>query len=104
MLIQPFDRVILRQQFATASPFPFLKIDGFLDQSFAREIASAYPTFEVATKNGRTFQSVNERKKVQVTNVELFAQPVRRLNGLLASRQFLSDLSYITGIPNLVAD
>ncbi len=104
MLIRPFDRDVLRQQFASAGPFPFVKIDEFLDQAFAKEVAAAYPAFEVATKNGRTFQSVNERKKVQVTNVELFPQPVRRLNELLASKEFLSDLSHITGIPRLLAD
>ena len=104
MLIRPFDRISLRQQFAGASPFPFVKIDEFLDPGFAKQVASAYPTFQAATAQGQTFQSINERKKVQITRAELFPQPVRRLNELLASQEFLSDLSYITAIPNLVAD
>jgi Rps23 Pro-64 3,4-dihydroxylase Tpa1-like proline 4-hydroxylase len=47
---------------------------------------------------------VNERKKVQITKSELFPAPIARLNEALASPEFLSDLSYITGMPNLLAD
>src|SRR5262249_15689574 len=53
---------------------------------------------------GHAFKSVNEREKVQITDVRLFPEPVARLNAALASPEFLSDLSYITGISGLLAD
>ncbi len=104
MLIQPFDRELLRQQYRNANPYPFVKIESFLDPGFAREVAASYPTFETAAAQGRQFKSVNERKKVQITEARLFPEPVARLNAVLASPAFLSELSYITGITKLLAD
>lgn len=104
MLIRGFDRKLLRQQYTEATPFPFVKIDDFLEPKFAAEIAAAYPTFDQATTLGRSFKSVNERKKIQITDAKLFPEPIARLNEALASSAFLSDLSYISGIPNLLAD
>jgi Rps23 Pro-64 3,4-dihydroxylase Tpa1-like proline 4-hydroxylase len=52
----------------------------------------------------KTFATVNERKKVQITDASKFLAPVAELNDLLASEKFLSDLSYITNMPNLLAD
>jgi hypothetical protein len=98
------DRESLRRQFMSAEPFPFVKIDNFLDPAFAKEVAAAYPSFEVATAQGKSFKALNERRKVQVTDERLFPAPVAQLNKLLASRTFLADLSYVTGIPNLLAD
>jgi Rps23 Pro-64 3,4-dihydroxylase Tpa1-like proline 4-hydroxylase len=104
MEIRPFDREALKRAFSSAKPFPFVKIDDFLDLTFAKEVAAAYPSFETALSQGRTFKAVNEKKKVQITNANLFPSPVAKLNGALASPAFLDDLSYITGIPNLLAD
>jgi Rps23 Pro-64 3,4-dihydroxylase Tpa1-like proline 4-hydroxylase len=94
----------LRRQFLSAQPFPFVKIDNFLDPSFARQVASAYPTFELALARGKTFTAVNERRKVQITDSNSFAKPIAQLNSMLASEEFLKDLSYITNIPKLLAD
>ena len=104
MLVQPLDRETLRREYRNARPYPFVKIEDLLDPAFAREVAAAYPTFETATAQGRQFRSVNERKKVQITDVKLFPEPVALLNAALASSEFLADLSYITGIPALLAD
>jgi len=104
MPVRDFDRDVLRQQCQTARPFPFFKIDNFLDPSFAHEVTRAYPSFEHATSQGRTFTSVNERRKVQVTDARLFPEPVARLNAALAAPKFLEDLAYITGIPRLLFD
>ncbi|SHH62227.1 2OG-Fe(II) oxygenase [Bradyrhizobium erythrophlei] len=103
-MLQSWDRDALKTAFATAKPIPFVKIDNFLVPEAAAEIAASYPPFERALEQGRTFSSVNERRKVQVTNAKLFSAPVSRLNKLLASPEFLSDLSYITGMPNVLAD
>lgn len=104
MKIQPFDREALRRQFNSAEPFRFVKIDNFLESRFATEVAAAYPSFETATKQGRTFTAVNERRKIQVSDASLFPGPVAELHQLLASPEFLADVSYMTGIPNLLAD
>ena len=103
-MIRQHDRDVLRREFASAAPFPFVKMDDFLEPAFAREVAAAYPSFDTALAQGKTFKAVNERKKIQVTDATLFPGPVARLNKLLASPEFLSDLSYLTGIPNLLAD
>ncbi|MES1171689.1 MAG: 2OG-Fe(II) oxygenase [Bacteroidota bacterium] len=104
MVIQNVDKEELRRQYVGAEPFPFVKIDNLLDPAFAEEVASSYPTFEQATGQGREFKSVNERRKVQITESKLFPEPAKRLNEVLASPEFLSTLSYISGIPNLLAD
>lgn len=104
MLVQPLDREALRRQYFNATPFPFVKIDNFLDPAFAEEVAKAYPSFDVAIGQGRTFKTVNEKKKVQITDPTLFPEPVKRLNEVLAASSLLFDLSYITGISRLLAD
>lgn len=104
MIVQPLDRDLLRRQFASATPFPFVRIENFLEPSFAATVAGAYPTFEDAQQKGVTFKALNEQKKVQITDAKLFPAPVARLSEALASAEFLSDLSYITGIQDLLAD
>jgi Rps23 Pro-64 3,4-dihydroxylase Tpa1-like proline 4-hydroxylase len=103
-MLRPFDREKLRSEFAAAKPVPYVKIDDFIDPEKAKAIAAAYPAFDVALEQGRVFTTVNERKKVQISDASKYATPVAELNDLLASDQFLRDLSYITGIPNLLAD
>lgn len=103
-MLQPFDREALRTEFAAAKPYPHVKIDGFIDPKKAAEIAAAFPTFELALSQGRTFSKVNERKKVQISDSKLFPKPIAELNDLLASPSFLSDLAYITAMPHILAD
>jgi Rps23 Pro-64 3,4-dihydroxylase Tpa1-like proline 4-hydroxylase len=103
-MLRPLDRETLRRAFLSAKPFPYVKIDNFLEADAARKIADAYPVFDVALEKGMSFKSVNERKKVQVTNSKEFSQPVAELNELLASPAFLDDLSFITSMPQLLAD
>jgi Rps23 Pro-64 3,4-dihydroxylase Tpa1-like proline 4-hydroxylase len=97
-------REALRHQFASAKPFPFLKIENFIASDFAQEVALAYPTFDDAMAAGRSFKTVNEQKKVQITDTKQFGPPILRLHEMLSSPQFLAHLSYITDIPNLLAD
>jgi Rps23 Pro-64 3,4-dihydroxylase Tpa1-like proline 4-hydroxylase len=104
MLSRPLDTDKLRAEFASAKPFPYLKIDNFLDEQVARRIASAYPSLDLAGRQGTTFAAVNERKKIQICDSSKFASPVDELNRFLASADFLSGLSYITGISNVLAD
>src|SRR5262249_31939290 len=104
MTIRPLDRELLRTQYRSAAPYPFVKIENFLEPSFAIQVASAYPDFNDALSQGRAFSGVNERKKIQITDSKRFPDPVARLDDALAAPSFLNDLSYITGIPNLLAD
>jgi hypothetical protein len=104
MLMRPLDREALRLEFAKATPFPFVKIEHLLEPAFAAEVAAAYPSFEDAASKGMTFNAVNERKKIQITDAGAFPERVARLHEALASATFLRDLSYITGIQDLLAD
>src|ERR1700730_15128018 len=103
-MLQPYNRERLRSEFAAAKPFPYVKIDNFIDPEKAKEIVAAYPAFDAALEQGKTFTTVNERKKVQISDYRKFTAPVAELNDLLASPAFLADLAYITGIPNILAD
>ena len=44
-MLMPLDRDSLKKAFAAAHPFPFVKIENFLDPNAAKEIAAAYPSF-----------------------------------------------------------
>jgi Rps23 Pro-64 3,4-dihydroxylase Tpa1-like proline 4-hydroxylase len=103
-VINPINRETLRQQFQSAKPFPFFKIDNFLREDFAEEVLASFPSYEQAKEVGKSFKGVNEKGKVQVTDSATFAEPVQRLNEALASQDFLDLLSYVTGMPNLLAD
>ncbi len=104
MILFPHDREALRERYANAKPFPFVEIEKFLDPLFAKQVADAYPSFERAMQQGRTFNAVNEQKKVQITDANEFPRAVAQLNDALAAPAFLSELSYVTGIPDLLAD
>jgi Rps23 Pro-64 3,4-dihydroxylase Tpa1-like proline 4-hydroxylase len=104
MLIQPYDREQLRQQFNSAEPFRWFTIYPFLEETFATKVVDAYPSFEDARALGHMFNFVNEQRKVQVTDSSKFPSPVKQLSDFLASPQWLEDVEYITGIPRLVAD
>ena len=104
MLIQPFDRVALKQRFDRAIPFRHVVIDDFLDPAFAKAVANTYPTFDEAIAQGFAFNFVNERKKVQICDSARFPAPVTELHRALASPAFLADLEYISGTARLLAD
>ena len=53
---------------------------------------------------GRSFKAVNEKRKTQITDAALFPAPIRKLHELLASDAFVERMSYMSGIPGLVAD
>ena len=104
MLNRPLDLDRLRSDFTSAKPFPYIKIDDFLKPEIARNIVASYPTFANAEHQGLSFDAVNERKKIQICDSRKFSAPVAELNDFLASPGFLSDLAYITAIPNVLAD
>jgi Rps23 Pro-64 3,4-dihydroxylase Tpa1-like proline 4-hydroxylase len=103
-VLRPLDIDALKAQYRAAKPFPFFHVDGFLRPEFAREVADAYPSFEEAARNGVVFKTVNEQKKLQLTDASLFPPAVRRLHEALAAPEFLDALRQITGIDRLLAD
>lgn len=103
-VIRPLDIEALRRQFDEAEPYRHLCIDDFLDRDFALEVAAEYPDFETALERGFSFNYVNERKKVQVTDSSKFPPAVQRLHEAISSQEFRDQLSIVTGIPNLLAD
>src|ERR1700710_1769091 len=98
-LINPVDRERLREEFQNAQPFPFFRIDNFLDKDFAEQVLGSFPSYVRARQIGREFSGVNAKGKVQVTDSNLFAEPVRQLNQALAAPAFLDLMSYVTGMP-----
>lgn len=104
VLLAPLDVDALRAAYASASPFPFVVIDGFLQPEFASAVAAAYPTPEAARASGRSFAAVNERGKSQITDPAKFPAPVRALNDLLSGSEWLELCRSVTGIPGLLAD
>jgi Rps23 Pro-64 3,4-dihydroxylase Tpa1-like proline 4-hydroxylase len=103
-LLNPIDRDALRAQVRASKPVPNFLIDRFLKDDFAERVAAAFPPYEQALAVGRSFRAVNEKGKVQVTDSAKFAEPIRQLNELLASREMLELLSYALEIPELLAD
>jgi Rps23 Pro-64 3,4-dihydroxylase Tpa1-like proline 4-hydroxylase len=97
-----FDAV--RRQMLGAPGFPHFCIDDFLDPQFAREVHDAFPSYADAERMGRSFKAVNEKKKTQITDATLFPAPIRRLHELLASDAFVQRMSFVSGIPDLLAD
>jgi Rps23 Pro-64 3,4-dihydroxylase Tpa1-like proline 4-hydroxylase len=103
-LLNPIDRDALREKIRAALPFPHFCIDNFLSPDFAEEIYRSFPSFNEAKAIGREFATVNEKKKIQITDSARFAPPIARLNDLLAAPQFTDLMSEVFEIPNLIAD
>ncbi|MGH0029490.1 MAG: 2OG-Fe(II) oxygenase [Myxococcota bacterium] len=108
-LLSPLDVSALASAWEKAQPTHFFTTDDFLAPDFAREVAAAFPSYADAVARadagaGKRFERVNEDVKVQITDASRFAEPVRRLNDLLASRPFIDMLEEVTGIPKLLPD
>jgi Rps23 Pro-64 3,4-dihydroxylase Tpa1-like proline 4-hydroxylase len=94
----------LRASFMRGNPFSHLVIDDFLDKQWALEAAAAFPDFGRAARVGLTFDELNEQRKVQISDVSQFPAPIVRLHQALCSKEFLSALSCVTMIPDLIPD
>jgi hypothetical protein len=103
-VINPIDREALRDRVRSATPFPFFAIDDFLDGEFAGRVEASFPSFEEALRIGRSFNAVNEKRKIQVTDSGQFPGPIAELNRALAGPEFLDLLSYVFEVPGLLAD
>lgn len=103
-LVNPFDHDSLKIKIRNAKPFPHFYLDNFLDKDFAEEVYNSFPSFEQAQKIGKGFRNVNEKLKIQITDSNVFPEPIKRLNQLLSSTEFLGMISDLMDIPSLLAD
>ena len=87
-----------------APGFPHFCIDDFLDEVFADEVHDAFPAYAHAEQMGKSFAAVNEKRKTQITDARLFPPAILRLHEILASDEFVANMSLMSGIPGLVAD
>ncbi len=85
-------------------PFPHFCIDDLLDEDFANEIYQVFPSYQEALGLGREFAAVNEKRKIQITEPKKFPAPILKLHKILASREFISRVENMMGIPNLLPD
>lgn len=103
-LVNEINPDILKKEIETAPYFPHFCLDNFLKIDFANEIYEAFPSYEDALKHGRSFNAINESRKIQMTNPEHFPEPIKKLNELFASEEFLAMLRYVFNINTLEAD
>ena len=103
-LLNNFDVDKLQELASNSYPFPFFYVDNFLESGFAEEIYESFPSYNDALTIGRSFNAVNEAKKVQITDEIQFPEPIKKLNLLLNSQEFLNKLSTIMGIPDIYVD
>lgn len=103
-MIAPIDARELRRAIQSAAPFPHCLIDNFLDPEFARLVHQSFPDYRDARKIGRSFSTVNEKRKVQISDPTRFAPPVLELNRILAAPSWTQTLSRAFEIPDLLAD
>jgi hypothetical protein len=87
--------------FQNADPFPSICIDNFLEPEFADLVAAAYPAYTSASTLGREFSTVNEKRKIQVTNSADFPDFVRQLSTELASQNFRDHMTNLSGVGEL---
>ncbi len=92
----------LHSAFSHAKPFPHIVINNFLKSDLLSKIISELPKFDPELGRGKS--TVNQKRKIQVSNPDHFTPTLGQLNDFLASKEFLADLSHITGIKNLLAD
>ena len=91
----------LRAQFRSAEPFPHVVIDEFLNPDYCRALIDEFPAFD--QKHALNEYGQTGGKAVFQNLVEI-GPSYARFDGLLRSQEFLSLISEITGIPDLLYD
>ena len=91
----------LRQSFQGNKPFRHVVIDHFLEPKFAERLRGEFPPFDPK-------QALNEfgevGRKAVVPDVKRLGRSFREFDQLIRSRDFLSLVEQITGIPELLYD
>ncbi len=92
---------VLARRYREGNPVPHLLLPDFLDPEVARAIADEFPDHN--TQAWTQYKHHNENK-LGMAKRELFPPGLRKVADELNSPGFVSWLSTLTGIPNLVAD
>ncbi|HKW88173.1 MAG TPA: 2OG-Fe(II) oxygenase [Candidatus Acidoferrales bacterium] len=91
----------LTRQYRTASPFPHIHLENFIEPSLARELADEFPK---PNSNAWTQYKHFNENKTGLTKREMFPAAQGKLADELNSPEFLAWLTELTGIENLLAD
>ena len=91
----------LGQAFRSAEPFPHVVIDRFFADDFAGRLMRDFPPFE---KGCAVNESGEIGKKATFENVRELGETFQEADELVRSREFLSLMSEISGIPDLLYD
>lgn len=103
-IVNPLNTADLRARFRSATPFPSICIDNFLQDDFARRVNDCLPSLSESRKLGRSFKAVNEVGKVQVTDANVFPEPLMDLHRALSGEEFLQIMQEMSGFEKLEAD
>jgi hypothetical protein len=90
-----------RTNFQGSQPFPHIIIDNFLEPAFASKLLAEFPAFDegrAIADNGRI------GGKSTKPNMRELAPSFQALDVLFSSKEFLSWMSRVTGIPDLLYD
>lgn len=91
----------LAQRFQSASPFSHVLIPGFFDEAFCRQLLNDFPGFEKR-------HALNEMGEVGGKAVRMDVRDIsaayRQLDAFIQTPEFLTLISQITGIPDLLYD
>jgi Rps23 Pro-64 3,4-dihydroxylase Tpa1-like proline 4-hydroxylase len=91
----------LSERFLKAQPFRYLVVDDFVELEYCRQLIAEFPAFDRK-------QALNEfgqaGGKAVFQNLPQIGPAYERFDRLLRSREFLSLVSEITGIPDLLYD
>ena len=104
----------LAKQFRSAPFFPHIRIDDFFDKSFCNKLADDFPSFDQGFEqnekgylNKAYARRVRHDDKVDLCcreDITSMGSNYEELDKLFSSEIFLKNMSYITGIPDLIYD
>lgn len=90
-----------KEEYLSASPFPHIIFDDFLDSEFCKKGADAFPGVQ---DDGWIHYIHYNEKKHGLNKQELIPGEIQNLIAYFNSDEFVQELSKLTGIENLKAD
>jgi hypothetical protein len=91
----------LRASFESAEPFRHLVVDEFLDAGYCRELIRQFPGFD---REHALNEFGEAGRKAVFQELPKLGPAYRRFDQMLRSREFLSFVGELTGIPKLLYD
>ncbi len=91
-----------REQFLAADPYKHVAIDGFFEPDFAEALLRDFPAFNPALTKNEIYEGV--WGKAVNTSIREISPAYEELYAMIGSEEFLSVMTEMTGIPDLVLD